>query len=1109
MTESDRQAAPLSPDEKRALLKKLLQEKAATERAVRPLSYGQRALWYLYTLASEGAAYNVAFSLRIRSAYDPAALQRAVNALIARHASLRTTYVLADDETVQEVAPQGAVTVEVVQAAGLDDDQLRARVHDAYVRPFDLANGPVLRVALFTRSATDHVLLVVIHHIAVDGWSIGLMGGELHELYVAETRKRAARLPAVELSYTDFVAWQQAMLGGAEGDKLRAYWARQLSGELPVLSLPLDRARPTLQTYHGASVDLEISTEMVQGIQELARAEHVTPYTLLLAVFQVLLHRSSGQTDIIVGSPMAGRTRSEFQSVVGYFVNPVALRADLRGDPIFREFLAQTRQRVLEGMAHQDYPFPLLVETLRVHRDPSRSPVFDVLFNLQKVERLTSVASLFVPGGRSRITLDDLIIEPYFTRQEEGQFDLSLDMLESDHGIIGSIKYNTDLFDRSTIERLREHFLMLLAGAIVDPGRRVSELPMMTSAERNTVLVEWNATDRDYPREACAFELFERQVGLTPDAVAVTFQDQSLTYRDLNARVNQLAHHLRGLGLATESLVGLYLERSLEMLIATLAVWKAGGAYVPLDPAFPRERLAYMMSDAAISIVLTQEELRETLPAPAEHVLALDSEWDVIGRSPTTNLESRTTSNNLAYVIYTSGSTGRPKGVQLTHQNLVNFLESLREEPGLTSSDVLVAVTTLSFDIAGLELYLPLIVGARVVIADRLTTIDGPGLAELLERSDATVMQATPATWRLLLDSGWEGRSSLRVFCGGEALPPVLAEALLPRCKELWNLYGPTETTIWSTLEKVEPGRSITVGHPIANTDLYVLDARQQPVPIGVIGELYIGGDGVARGYLHQPELTAQKFVRHPFKADGARLYRTGDLARFRPDSRLEFLGRADFQVKIRGFRIELEEIETLLQQHPAIRQAVVIVREDTPGDQRLVGYLVAGEALPTPYELRTYLRQQLPDYMVPAAFVELEALPLTPNGKIDRRALPKPSSGPAPQQDPSSAPKTEMERQLAEVWCEALKVPQVSVYDNFFDLGGHSLLSVEVIAKMEKRTGLRLNPALMRLQTLGQLATSYEQQRGQTQVEAAPAEGGVAQKLFGLFRRVKPARRG
>ncbi len=1109
MTESDQSAAQLSPDEKRALLKKLLQERAGTERAVRPLSYGQRALWYLYTLDPESAAYNVAFSLSIRSAYDPDALQRAANALIARHSSLRTTYVLVDDETVQEVAPQSVVQVEVVQAAGLDDDQLRARVHDAYIRPFDLANGPVLRVTLFSRTATDHVLLVVVHHIAVDGWSIGLLGGELHELYVAETGKRPARLPAVELTYTDFVTWQQAMLNGAEGEKLRTYWARQLGGELPVLNLPLDRARPTIQTYHGASIDLELSTEIVQGIQELARAEHVTPYTLLLAVFQVLLHRYSGQTDIVVGSPMSGRTRSEFQSVVGYFVNPVALRADLSGDPIFSEFLAQTRQRVLEGMAHQDYPFPLLVETLRVHRDPSHSPVFDVLFNLQKIERLTSVASLFIPGGKLQITLDGLIIEPYFTRQEEGQFDLSLDMLESEHAILGTIKYNTDLFDRSTIERLREHYLMLLAGVVVDPGRRISDLPMMTSAERNTVLVEWNATDREYPREACAFELFERQVDATPDAIAATFQDQSLTYRDLNARVNQLAHHLRDLGLAREALVGLYLERSLEMLIATFAVWKAGGAYVPLDPAFPRERLAYMMSDAAISIVLTQEELRETLPAPAEHVIALDSEWDVIGHSPTSNLESRTSANNLAYVIYTSGSTGRPKGVQLTHQNLVNFLESLRDEPGLTASDVLVAVTTLSFDIAGLELYLPLIVGAQVVLADRLTTIDGPGLAELLERSGATVMQATPATWRLLLDSGWEGRSSLRVFCGGEALPPGLAEALLPRCKELWNLYGPTETTIWSTLEKVESGRAITVGRPIANTDLYVLDAKQQPVPVGVIGELYIGGDGVARGYLNQPELTAQKFVPHPFKSGGARLYRTGDLARYRPDRRLDFLGRADFQVKIRGFRIELGEIETLLQQHPAIRQAVVVVREDTPGDQRLVGYLVPGAVLPTPYELRTYLRQQLPDYMVPAAFVELEALPLTPNGKIDRRALPKPTSGPAPQQDSSAAPKTEMERQLAEVWCEALKVPYVGVYDNFFDLGGHSLLSVEVIAKMEKRTGLRLNPALMRLQTLGQLATSYEQQRDQTRVVTAPAEGGVAQKLFGMFRRVRSARRG
>ena len=1079
MSNASQSIAGLSPQEKRELLKQLLQEKAGKANTVSPLSYGQRALWFLYQLAPESAAYNVSFAARIRSKVNVLALQRAFQALVARHASLRTTFTVRANEPVQEFHGQHEITIEQIDVFGCDEERLKEQVTAHYHRPFNLESGPVARLALFTRSKDDHVLLMTVHHIAVDGWSIGLLLDEVYALYLTEMTGAPPSLPPVNTQYADFVHWQTEMLAGPEGQRLRDYWLKQLSGELPILSLPTDRPRPPVQTYQGASCDFNLSESLVQQLRALAKAERTTLYTVILSAFQTLLHRYTGQDDILVGSPTVGRSRTEFQKVVGYFVNPVAMRANLTGSPTFRAFLGQMRQTVLEALSHQDYPFPLLVEQLHVKRDPSRSPVIEAMFNLQKVARLGMAADLLTPDSKgSSVMMGGLELVPFIMRQEEGQFDLVVDTLETDSALLGVIKYNTDLFAGPTIARMAGHFRALLEGIVADPDQPLSDLPLLTEAERHQLLVEWNDTQVGYPTDVCLHQLFEAQVERTPDSVAVVFEDRLLTYCELNERANQLAGHLSGLGVKPGVLVGICVERSLEMMIGLLGILKAGGAYVPLDPAYPKERLAFMLADSGASVLVTQQALFETLADHQAQVVCLDSDWPAIAQSPITNNKLLIAPDNLAYVIYTSGSTGKPKGVQIRHQAVVNFLHSMRRQPGLTPEDVLLAVTTLSFDIAGLELFLPLMTGARVVIVSRDTASDGVQLLEALTSSGATVMQATPVTWRLLLEAGWQAGSKLKALCGGEILPRDLAQKLLEQGVELWNVYGPTETTIWSTLYQVkEATGSIPVGRPIANTTLYLLDQNRQLVPVGVPGELYIGGDGLARGYLNRPELTAERFVPHPFSdKPGEHLYRTGDLARYLPDGNIEILGRIDHQVKVRGFRIELGEIEAALAGHPAVKENVVVVREDTPGDKRLVAYLVsAPEQPPTARELRRYLREQLPDYMVPSAFVSLTSLPLTPNGKVDRKGLPAPERERPAVSVGSAQVLTPTEALVVKVWQETLKVNQVSVYDNFFDLGGHSLLSVEVITRLEKETGVKLNPAYIRLQTLGQLAAMYD----------------------------------
>jgi amino acid adenylation domain-containing protein len=747
--------------------------------------------------------------------------------------------------------------------------------------------------------------------------------------------------------------------------------------------------------------------------------------------------------------------------MIGFFVNTLVLRGDLSGKPSFRNLLKQVRNVALEAYAHPELPFEHLVDAIQPERNLSYSPLFQVMLNLQN----TPARNLQIAGATTReVKIDN----------STAKFDLTLSLDDSGPQLTGWMEYNTDLFEAGTIRRMLVHYQTSLQAAIQNPDQSISALPLLPEGERRRMLVEWNDTKRGYP-QACVHEMFEAQVEKGPEAVALVAGEQQLSYAELNRRANQLAQELRSKGVGPESVVGVCVERSPDLLVAFLGVLKAGGAYVPLDPAFPRERLLFMLRDAGVQVLLTQENLRAKLSESTARFICLDSDWATISKRPSDNFMSRAGPENLAYVIYTSGSTGQPKGVEIPHRALSNFLASMQLKPGLTEKDALLAVTTASFDIAALELYLPLTVGARVILVSRDVATDGQRLREALTVSGATCMQATPTTWRMLVNAGWEGSPQLKILCGGEALSRELANELAGRAASVWNMYGPTETTVWSAMHQITATTGpVLVGRPIANTELYVLDAEMQPLPIGVPGELYIGGDGLARGYRNRPELTAEKFVPHPFNREtGARLYNTGDRARYRADGSLELLGRRDHQVKIRGFRVELGEIEAALAEHPALQATVVVVREDAPGEPRLVAYAVpeAG-SLARAEELRSFLKTRLPDYMLPARFEFLDSLPVNPSGKVDRRALPAPGSERLGSEASYVAPRTEQEKKLAAIWADVLQLDRVSVHDNFFDLGGHSLLAVKLVARVESALGKKLPViSIFQLPTISELA--------------------------------------
>ncbi|HEY4034598.1 MAG TPA: amino acid adenylation domain-containing protein [Ktedonobacteraceae bacterium] len=1009
-----------------------------------PASFSQESLWFLDQLEPNRAIYNISSCFRLTGLLNSRVLEQVLHALIQRHETLRTSFMVLEGQLVQVISPTKVIPLQVVDLRNLpkveqESETLRLATAEAQ-RPFDLTRGPLLRTTVLQLAAEEHMLLLTIHHIVFDEWSMRVLCQEFAALYTAFVHEQPSPLLELPIQYADFVVWQRQWLQDEVLATQISYWREHLSGVPAVLELSTDHPRPAVQTFRGAQHHFVLSQELADALKALSRHKGVTLFMTLLAAFKVLLYRYTGQTDMVVGSPIADRNRSGMEGLIGFFLNMLVLRTDLSESPSFEEVLRRVGEVALGAYAHQDLPFEKLVEQLNPERNMSYHPLFQALFTL----RSDPPSAFDLPGLHLQLTEIE---------NETAKFDLSLTLKDTEQGLTGTWEYSTELFELATISRMGGHFQTLLEGILANPKQLISELPLLTADERQQVLVEWNTTKSEYPLEQCLHQLFEEQVKRTPEAVAVVFEDRQLTYWQLNRRANQLAHYLQQWGVRPDVLVGLYVERSLDMVIGLLGILKAGGAYVPLDPGFPSERLTFMVEDAQASVLITQQHLRGHLPAHKAKVVCLDTDQAVLAQQSETNLPPTATPAHLAYVIYTSGSAGRPKGVQIIHRAVVNFLLSMRQRPGLRAEDTLLAVTTLSFDIAALELFLPLVVGARVVIASTDVVADGAALMETLTHTRTTVMQATPVTWRLLLAAGWQGNQHLKILCGGEALPQQLAQQLLPRAASLWNLYGPTETTIWSSACQIEAGdKVVTIGHPIANTQLYILDGQLQLVPIGIPGQLYIGGDGLARGYLNRPELTAESFISHPFSDEpGARLYKTGDLARYRVDGTIEHLGRLDFQVKLRGFRIELGEIEALLNQHPAVQSSIVLHQEDIPGDARLIAYLTVKQRhIPSLNDLRSYLRKKLPDYMIPSAFLIIDALPLTPNGKVDRRALPKVEGLLVESETAFVAPQTESERTIAAIWQEVLGVKKVGVQDNFFDLGGNSLLLAQVHSKIQ-----------------------------------------------------------
>jgi amino acid adenylation domain-containing protein len=1018
-----------------------------------PVSHTQRRLWFIKQMDPHSHVYNVPAALRLEGKLDVAALERTLAALVARHECLRTRFLAIDGTPRCAVDEQAAVTLEYLDLSTLPKAEREPAALDAMVataeRPFDISRAPLLHAMLVRIASDSHIFLFVLDHIVADGLSLGIFLAEFQELYRRDVTGSGAPLPDLPVQYIDYVDWERRTFAQGAIDEHLAFWKRQLAGVPSLLALPTDRPRPPVQTMRGARSVVQLSPELSRQIKALVRDEATTLFVVLLTAFQVLLHRYSGETDLVVGSAIANRGRSEMKHVMGYFANNIVLRGDLSGNPSVRELLARSRAMALNAYAHQDMPFDMLVETLATRRELNHSPLFQVMFVLQNL----SLGAFELP---------DLACETLELPVTTARFDLTVDVCDlQQRGLRVYFEYNTDLFDAATIARMQRHFERLLEGIVAMPDVPISDLPILSDEELRGLLHDWNHTAIEYPRDQTVHGLFERQARSTPDSIALIFEGAELTYRELNVRANRVAHYLRELGVGRESLVGVWLDRSVDMVVALLAVLKAGGGYVPLDPAFPRDRIDYMMADAALTVVLTQTRLAEGLASEGPRAVCMDGDVERFARMPADNPEPVAAATNLAYVIYTSGSTGRPKGVMLEHRSVVNFLLSMHREPGIAAQDRFVSVTTLSFDIAGLEIHGPLTVGGTVVLASRATALDGLGLAELLDRTAATLLQATPATWRLLLDSGWRGRPGLKMLCGGEGLPRDLAGKLLALPGELWNMYGPTETTIWSTLWRVkDTARTVPIGRPIANTQVYVLESSGLPAPIGVGGELCIGGDGLARGYRNRDDLTAEKFVTLDLPGVGStRVYRTGDVVRWLADGRLEFVGRRDHQVKVRGFRIELGEIETVLATHDGIRDCVVHVREDTPGDQRMVAYVVMATGLSIDVEAaRTTLRARLPEYMIPNNFVVLDALPLTPNGKVDRRALPAPNPQAATAVDSGSdALMTPVQRQVARLWQEVLGLERVGLQANFFDLGGHSLLLVKLQSALRREFGREL----------------------------------------------------
>jgi amino acid adenylation domain-containing protein len=1144
--------AGLSP-QKRELLLRQLRERASApppRPPVRPLprrgqsfplSYAQERLWFLDQLEPGSSAYNIPGAVRLSGGLDEAALARALTEVVRRHEVLRTSFASEGGRPVQRIAPPAALPLPVIDLSGLrrpgreaaaQEEAARALAATEFTRPFDLAAGPPLRALLLRLTAAERILVLTVHHIVSDAWSMRILVHEAATLYAAFAAagpsgerfpggtalppRMGGGLPPLPVQYADYAVAERQWLDAAALASQLAYWRRRLAGLDGPLELPADRPRPQAQSFRGTHLGVALQGSALAELRALAQREGATLFTLLLAALLVLLRRYSGRDDLTVGTPVANRDLPEIEPLIGLFVNTLVLRGDLSGDPPFRQLLAELREAVLEDFANRDVPFERLVEELQPERDLAHSPLFQVLFAYQSMPLEETPA-----GG--------LVARPLAIESGRSLFDLTLTLEEAPDALAGAFEYNSDLFDAARMRRMAGHWAALLAGLAEAPERRLSELPLLTAAERHQLLAE--STDAAARRRAWpgrVDELVERRAGRHPGRLAVATETERRTYGEVAAGAARVAARLRALGIRRGEAVAVALGRPVRLLEALLGVWRAGGAYVPMDSGYPEERLLYMLADSGCRLLLADETTPPPLLARAARVVWMRrdepsgeaGEEETLGKveAPPEAEEGREARasgqaaadsrrgdpRDLAYVLYTSGSTGRPKGVEVSHGALLNFLRSMAERPGLGPEDVMLAVTSLSFDIAALELYLPLLQGARIELVEREVAGDGARLVARLAGAGATVVQATPATWRLLVEAGWEGSPGLAALCGGEALPERLAGELAARAAQVWNVYGPTETTVWSAVDRVQAGEPVRLGSPIANTSLVVVGRDLEAVPLGIAGELWIGGAGLAQGYRGRPELTAERFVPDPFGGEwgepGGRMYRTGDLVRRDGRGRLEFLGRIDHQVKVRGFRIELGEVESALESHPAIGRAVVMA--DGVGGGRRGAVLVPRRALesPEPWSspvereaipiaaLRVHLSRTLPTYMVPTAWVELASLPLTPGGKVDRKRLTLGVPGGAPARPPRRAAASPAEELVAAIWEDVLGVSGVGPDDSFFDLGGHSLLATQVVSRVRRSWAIELPlRALFELPTVARLAAHLAALKAGGQAQAAP----------------------
>jgi amino acid adenylation domain-containing protein len=1086
MSDLSERLEALSP-EKLAILSQRLKEKsqhAPRKQSVprrnsnghSPLSLAQQRLWFLSQLQPDSSFYNMAGAMRLTGRLNVPALEQTLSEIVRRHEVLRTSFPMSHGKPVQVIAPAEPLALRLTDLSHVEADERErlavSLINEEAERPFDLATGPLQRTSLWRFSEDEHVLLVTMHHIVGDGWSIGVFLGELAALYEAFTKDLLSPLPELSIQYADYAAWQEQWLNEEMLDKQLAYWKRQLKGSNPQLNLSFDYERPPTSTHRAASETFHLSPAVLDALEELSRQENVTLFMTLLAAFYVLLNRYTGQEDINLGSPIVGRSRVETEQLIGFFINSLVLRGDLSGNPSFQELLQRVREMVLDAQSNQDVPFEKIVEVLQPERSLVQTPLFQAVFRNVN----TSLDESFeLPG---------LTIAPFSVESRTTEFDLIFSTAKHGEQMAATVIYSADLFNAATIKRLCGHYQSLLEEIVKDPRRSIRNLnarvdetpeslassPVLAGAERQRVLVEWNDTRTEALPELCFHELFEAQAKRTPDAVAVIFEDEQLTYRELNARANQLAHYLRNFGVGPEVRVGICVERSVRMLIGLLGIMKAGGAYLPLDPSYPMERLSFMLEDAQTPLLLTEQKLLETLPVSWAQVICLDDEWETIAEESEDNLEGQVALGNLAYVIYTSGSTGKPKGVMVQHGGLRNLAEAQVRAFAEPASGRVLQLASLSFDASIFEIVMALRAGATICLGTRESLLPGPSLLRLLREREITNLTIPPSVLSSL--PAEELPALQTIIVAGEACAAENV-ARWSHGRRFFNAYGPTESTVWATLALcADSTRRPPIGRPIINAQVYLLDDNQQPVPVGVAGELYIGGDGLARGYLNRPELTAERFLPDPFGGtNGARLYRTGDLARYLPDGNIEFLGRVDHQVKMRGLRIELGEIESLLAEHPELRESVVLLHGGGTGDERLVAYIVPRHASPSNSELREFLQEKLPEYMIPSVFITLDELPLTPNGKIDHRALPSPDTIKLESEMVFVAPRNRVEEILAGSWLQVLDVERVGIDDNFFVLGGDSIRSVQVLSKAQER-GLEVTlQQLFKYQTIRQLA--------------------------------------